>query len=149
VTYLKQWGALVIATIALVIAIHGHGRSNVPDAKHADPAACVDQQAREQTEKLAVAVARQNAQRDERIAELAAGDHADRGSDANKAPAPRDSGPVLFEHFDVPNPAVTVTQKPDGVIEAHATDPGLKGTVMTIKAYTKSGDEQTMYVRIL
>jgi hypothetical protein len=48
----------------------------------------------------------------------------------------------------VPNPAVTVTQKPNGTYDIRTTDPKLSGTSLAIKAVTSSGDEDTLVIQV-
>jgi hypothetical protein len=156
--------ALVIACAALALsaysALRGSGASS-------DGRACVDQQARDQTEGLR----RTLTERDAMIARLArAASAAANGSTAagdplagtpspspspsppsppSSSPSPAEADrPRVYTHFEVPNPAVTVTQKPNGTYDIRTTDPKLSGTSLAIKAVTSSGDEDTLVIQV-
>jgi hypothetical protein len=125
--------------------------------------ACIDREAREQTDKLRKALA----DRDALIARLtraatapagvpgvAAAQAAGDMPAGSRLPPPPSSaspprrGPKRFTHFEVPNPAVTVTQKDDGTYEIRTTDPALSGTTMQVTAVTATGDEDTLFIRV-
>lgn len=148
------YAALVIGCVALALAgyavIRGGG-----GARGAAGAQCVDPEARAQLDQLRRALA----DRDALIARLvrapampgvpgAPGGSALPAGSAQPAAAPPDPGPRLYTHFEIPNPAVTVTQKPDGILDIRTTDPSLAGQVMPITAVTKSGEEDKMLIRI-
>ncbi|MGH2901763.1 MAG: hypothetical protein ACRDMZ_24020 [Solirubrobacteraceae bacterium] len=48
----------------------------------------------------------------------------------------------------MPNPAVTVTQKPNGTYDIRTTDRKLSGTSLAIKAVTASGDQDTLIIQV-
>jgi hypothetical protein len=154
----KLSAALVIACAALALsaysALRGSGASS-------DGRACVDQQARDQTELLR----RTLAERDVTIARLARAANATANgsiaagvpsspsspspsSSQSPAPSEADRQPRVYTHFEVPNPAVTVTQKPNGTYDIRTTDPKLSGTSLAIKAVTSSGDEDTLVIQV-
>jgi hypothetical protein len=159
---MKLNAALVIAGAALALSIYATVRA--PDG--AGPHACIDREARDQTDKLRKALA----ERDALIARLtraatgpagtpaAAAAAADMPAGSRLPPSPSSAsgsssspprpGPKRFTHFEVPNPAVTVMQKDDGTYEIRTTDPALSGTTMQITAVTATGDEDTLFIRI-
>src|SRR5262249_15324319 len=61
---------------------------------------------------------------------------------------PPESHPRRYAHFEIPNPAVSVTQKDDGTYDIHTTDPTLAGSVMQITAVTPSGEEDKFLIQI-
>jgi hypothetical protein len=137
--------ALAIACLALGLSIRTAVRGS-SDAKATGSNAYVDQEARAQIDQLRRALA----ERDAQIARLANA----RGGSSNPAePAPRpsppsDPGPRRYARFEIPNPAVSVTQKDDGTYDIRTTDPTLAGSVLQITAVTESGDEDKLLVRI-
>jgi hypothetical protein len=150
----KLSAALVIACAALALsaysALRGSGATG-------DGRACVDQQARDHTERLQ----RTLADRDALVARLARAANATAGGPAlasspssptppssSQSPPQPESRPRLYAHFEVPNPAVTVTQKADGTYDIRTTDPKLSGTSLAITAVTPSGDEDTLFIQI-
>ena len=151
---MKLNAALAIAGAALALSIYSAVR--VPDDAGAH--ACIDREARDQTDKLRKALA----ERDALIARLTRAASAPAGSPAaaaagdtpagSRLPPPSPSsprrGPKRYTDFQVPNPAVTVTQKDDGTYDIRTTDPALSGTTMQITAVTASGDEDTLFIRI-
>jgi hypothetical protein len=145
----KGYAALAIACLALAVSVYTALRGREP-APAAAPAACVDQEARAQTDELR----RLLVARDARIAQLAAtaaaaGSPAGPAAGAAAAAAPPVApGPRRYTHFEIPNPAVTVTQKEDGTYDIRTTDPALAGTVIEITAVTGSGEEDKMLIRI-
>jgi hypothetical protein len=151
----KLTAALVIACAALALSVHGALRGP-GKATPADGHACVDQQARDQTERLRRALA----ERDVAIAGLARSAAAPAASSPSTDPAasspsrsppsspPTESSPRYYAHFEVPDPAVTVTQKPNGTYDIRTTDPKLSGTTIKITAVTQTGDEETLFIRI-
>jgi hypothetical protein len=150
----KLTAALVIACAALVLSVHGTLRGPT-EATPAGGHACVDQQARDQTERLRRALA----ERDVAIAGLARSASATAGDPAASSPSPSPSSasssspppersPRYYAHFEIPNPAVTVTQKANGTYDIRTTDPKLSGTTLKITAVTQAGDEDTLFIRI-
>ena len=144
------WVTLGIACVALALAAYAAFRDTGSSTRA--PAAAVDRQAREQIEQLRRAVA----ERDAVIARLASVANAPRAataagsaSTATTAPAPPpDPGPRRYANFEIPNPAVTVTQKPDGLYDIRTTDPKLSGTIMEITATTEAGEQDRLFIRI-
>ena len=144
----KAYAALVIACVALAVsmyaAIRGPG-----DAKPRGPDACIDQEARNQVDQLRHALA----DRDALIARLARA-----ANEPGSAPAaieppqrpstPAESGPRRYVHFEIPNPAVSVTQKDDGTYDIRTTDPSLAGSVMQVTGVTQSGEQDQFLIRI-
>jgi hypothetical protein len=158
----KLSAALVVACAALALsaysALRGSGATG-------DGRACVDQQARDQTERLRRALT----ERDAVIARLTRQPNGTAGGQATEAAAapspssasspsspsspsapqsPSPPQPRFYAHFEVPNPAVTVTQKANGTYDIRTTDPKLSGTSMAIKAVTSSGDEDTLFIQV-
>lgn len=142
----RGYAALGIACIALAVSIYtvvrgsGDGRAG---------GTCVDQEARDQAARLRQTLA----DRDAVVARLARTVTAQGGGPAAVAAAaaatpPRDPGPRRYTHFEIPNPAVTVTQKDDGTYDIRTTDPALAGSVMQVTAVTPSGDEEKLLIRI-
>jgi hypothetical protein len=143
----KVYAALGIASLALALSIYTavRGRS---EASAPGSSACVDPDARAQVEKLRRALV----ERDARLAQLARATNVP-GPDpapveAAQPAAPADPESRRYTRFEIPNPAVTVTPKDDGTFDIRTTDPALAGTVMQITAYTQSGDEQKVLIRI-
>jgi len=143
----KVHAALVIACIALALSMYAVVRGP-SDATTAGANACIDQEARAQTDKLRRALV----DRDALVARLARAVNAPGGSTAGepaqRLPAPPDPGPRRFTHFETSNPAVSVTQKDDGTYDIRTTDPSLAGSVMQITAVTESGQEEKLMIRI-
>jgi hypothetical protein len=145
--------ALVIACGALALSIYTVARGG--DARATGPNLCVDQDARAQMASLRQALTERDAAlvRLSRAAAAAAatGDQAaasgDRAEPARRT-APLETGPRRYVHFEIPNPAVTVTQKDDATYDIRTTDPSLAGTTLTITAVTATGDEDKMMIRI-
>lgn len=151
---MKNWklhAALAIACVALALSIYTAVRGP-GGAPAAGAHACIDQEARAGANELRRALA----DRDAVIARLARAPVPVPGVPAAGAaaggPAPPSTpaapGPRRFTHFEIPNPAVTVTQKDDGTYDIRTTDPALSGTVMEITAVTSSGTEDRMLIRI-
>lgn len=146
----KVHAALAIGGLALALSIHTAVRAPTT-AKAAGPSsnACIDQDARDQAAKLRRALA----ERDVLVARLA---HTVNATAASSIPAesaerpatPPDPGPRLYARFEIPNPAVSVTQKDDGTYDIRTTDPSLAGSEIQIIAVTQAGDEDRMLVRI-
>src|SRR5262249_53252854 len=137
-----------IACLALALSIRSALREPT-EAKAAGSAACVDQQARDETARLRRLVA----ERDALVTQLARAAGPRAGAPAATAPSappstPADPRPRRYAHFEVPNPAVTVAQKDDGTYDIRTTDPKLAGTSLRITAVTESGEEDTLIVRI-
>jgi hypothetical protein len=146
--------ALVIACLALALAGYAvlrGGRDAQPDA-----GAFVDAQARQQIAALRLALA----ERDMLVAQLARGANASTPPGAVEPAQPaepdepeqseRPAAPARreFTRFVTPNPAVTVTQKPDGTYDVRSTDPALAGSIMQVTAIGPSGEETQMLIRI-
>jgi hypothetical protein len=148
----KVYAALVIACAGLTLSIHTALRE--PVATTAPGAAYVEQRSRDQIEQLRRALA----ERDAMIARLARppvglgssppGADVPPVAPAQQPSASRDLGPQRFAHFNVPNPAVSVTQKADGLYDIRTTDPALAGTVIQVSAVTESGEEVSLLLRI-
>lgn len=141
----KLTAALVIACAALALSVHGALRGP-RDATSSVGHACVDQQARDQTERLRRALG----ERDIAIAGVARSASARAGEPAAPSPPPPPSepSPRYYAHFEVPDPAVTVTQKANGTYDIRTTDPRRSGTTMKITAVTQTGEEDTLFIRI-
>lgn len=145
----KLNAALVIACAALALSVRGALRGPT-EATPAGGPTCVDQQARDQTERLRRAMA----ERDIATAGLARSAGAPAASSQSPSPSPSspspppEGSPRYYAHFEVPNPAVTVTQKTDGTYDIRTTDPKLSGTTLKITAVTQAGDEDTLFIRI-
>lgn len=145
----KLHAALAIACLALALSIYTAVRGP-GGAPAAGSSARIDQEARDQIDKLR----RELAARDVQLAQLARAANAPAGSPAaGEAPPPpssppSDPGPRRYTHFEIPNPAVTVTQREDGILDIRTTDPALSGSVMPITAVTGSGEEDRFQIRI-
>lgn len=140
----KVHAALAIACIALALAMYTAVRGS-SDAKTGDK--CVDQEARDQTARLRQALA----ERDAVVTRLVRSASAQGAGAAAASPPPAtppEPGPRRYAHFEIPNPAVSVTQKDDGTYDIRTTDPALSGSVMQITAVTPSGQEDKMLIRI-
>jgi hypothetical protein len=154
---MKLNAVLVVAGAALALSIYTAVRAPGGGGAHA----CIDREARDQTDKLRKALA----ERDALISRLTRAASAPPGappaadmpvgsrlpppSPSSSAPsAPQRRGPKRYTHFEVPSPAVTVTQKDDGTYDIQTTDPALSGTTMQITAVTATGDEDTLLIRI-
>ncbi len=142
--------ALTVAGIALALSIYSTVRPS-SQSKAAGPAVCIDQEARGQLDQLRRAVA----QRDAVIARLTATATMPSLDPTRGEPLPTpppspaaDPGPRRYARFEIPNPAVSVTQKADGLLDIHTTDPALSGSILTIVAVTESGDEDKFLIRI-
>lgn len=151
---MKNWklhAALAIGCLALALSIYTAVRG--PSGAPAGGAhACIDQEARAGANELRRALA----DRDAVIARLARSPVPVPGVPAAGAAAggtappstPAEQGPRRYTHFEIPNPAVTVTQKDDGTYDIRTADPALSGTVVEITAVTSSGTEDRMLIRI-
>jgi hypothetical protein len=151
----KLNAALVIAAAALAVSIYTavRGPTDAASATHV----CVDRDARDQADSLRKMLV----ERDALVTRLAraasappsaptsgpAAEPATRDAASPRPPAARPQ-PKRYTHFEIPNPAVTVTQKADATYDIRTTDPKLSGTTMKITAVTQSGDEDTLYIRI-
>jgi hypothetical protein len=145
----KLHAALAIACLALALSIYTAVRG--PGGRSAaGSSACIDQEARDQTDKLR----RELAARDVQLARLARAAAAPGGGPAAVEPPPpsssppSDPGPRRYTHFEITNPAVTVTQREDGTLDIRTTDPALAGSVMPITAVTGAGEEDRFMIRI-
>jgi hypothetical protein len=143
----KVHAALVIACIALALSMYAVVRG--PSEATAGANACVDHEARAQTQGLRRALA----DRDALVARLARavnapGTGSAAGEPSHGRAAPPDPGPRRFTHFETSNPAVSVTQKDDGSYDIRTTDPSLAGSVMQITAVGESGEEEKLMIRI-
>ena len=149
----KLHAALGAAGLALALSAYAAFRG--PAGANAGGAhVCVDQEARAQLDRLRRALA----DREALIARLSrATGVPDPGAtpvgsaqqpSPPASPPPPDQGPRRYVHFQIPNPAVSVTQKEDGTYEIRTTDPSLAGTTMQITAVTQSGEEDKLFIRI-
>jgi len=144
----KLNAALVIAGVGLALSIYTAVRGP-GDASGAH--ACVDREARDQNDKLRKMLV----ERDALVTRLARGaiapapaaEPARPGASSSSSP-PAARAPRRYTHFEVPNPAVTVSQKDDGTYDIRSTDPKLSGTTLQITAVTPSGEEDTLFIRI-
>ncbi len=152
----KVHAALAIGGLALALSIHTAVRARTTvKAAGATSNACIDQDARDQAAKLRRALA----ERDVLVARLARTMSTPAGGslseetppDPGRAPDPEtspDPEPRRYARFEIPNPAVTMTQKDDGTYDIRTTNPSLAGSEIQIIAVTQSGDEDRMLVRI-
>jgi hypothetical protein len=144
----KVVAALAIACIALALSIHTAVRGP-SEANGTGSSACIDQEARNQVDRLRGALA----ERDALIARLARAANAPGAVPTTAGPSPPlagppDPGPRRYVHFEIPNPAVSVTQKDDGTYDIRTSDPTLAGQVVQITAVTQSGEEDKLLIRI-
>ena len=148
----RIFAALAMGGIAHALSVHTAARART-DASTMGANACVDQEARGQVVKLPRAVA----ERDAAIARLARAMNAPGSGPATIDPAASpstvpatttDSGPRRYVRFELPNPAVTITQKEDGTADVRTTDPSLAGSIIKVTAITTAGDRDEMLVRI-
>jgi len=144
----KLYAALVIACLALALSIHTALRGP-SEAKPTGASACIDQEARGQLDQLRRAVV----ERDAVVAQLArAGNAPGSASTAAEPSPPRatppEPGPRRYVHFEIPNPAVSVTQKDDGTYDIRTTDPALAGSIIQVTAVSPSGQEDKLLMRI-
>lgn len=145
----KGYAAPAIACLALAVSIYTavRGRSEAPATGQN---ACIDQEARDQTDKLRRLLAERDARLD-RLARAAGAPSSPTPAGSSPAPAtstPPDPGIRRYAHFEIPNPAVTVTQKADGTYDIRTTDPALSGSILQITAVTGSGEEDKLFIRI-
>ncbi|HEY0482642.1 MAG TPA: hypothetical protein VGD37_34205 [Kofleriaceae bacterium] len=149
----KAYVVPVIACAALALSIHAL-RAPGPSVA-AGTERCVDQDAREQIDRLRRALA----DRDALVARLAraastqggqgsAGATIEAPPPSMPAAEPAEPAPRRFVRFESPNPAVNVTQKADGSYDIRTTDPALAGTVVQITAVTAAGEEEKVLIRI-
>jgi hypothetical protein len=144
--------ALAVAGIALAVSIHTALRGpsdGSGDARPTGAGACTDREARDQLDRLRRVVA----ERDTLVARLAHGatmpvDPLPPVEPSQRHEEPPETGPRRYARFEIPNPAVSMTQKGDGTYEIRTTDPTLAGSVMPITAITQSGAEDKMLIRI-
>lgn len=144
----KLYAALVIACLALALSIHTAVRGP-SEARPTGGSACIDQEARGQLDQLRRALL----QRDAVVTQLARAATAQgNSSGASDPPAqpvpPAEQGPRRYVHFEIPNPAVSVTQKDDGTYDIRTTDPALAGSILQVTAVTASGQEDKILMRI-
>lgn len=145
----KLHAALGIAGLALALSIYTAVRGRSED-RPAGARACVDQEARDQLDRLRRALAA----RDALIARLSRATNAPGGGGGAIEPAPPrpvappDPAPRRYTHFEIPNPAVRVTQQEDGTYDIRTTDPSLAGSILEITAITPSGEEDKIFIRI-
>ena len=154
----KLNAALVIAGAALALSIYTEVRAvHGPGGEASGAHACVDREARDRADRLVKMLA----QRDALVTQLARAASAPASGPAGasgepptndgaspRRPPPAHPQPKRYTHFEVPNPAVTVTQKDDATYDIRTTDPKLSGTTMQITAVTQSGEEDTLFIRI-
>jgi len=139
--------ALVLAGLALAVSVHTALRG--PAAPAASDRMCIDQEARDRTDRLSRALA----ERDALVARLARAASAPvPPADTVESPpapaAPPEPGRRRYARFETPNPAVSVTQNADGSYEIRTTDPALAGSVMQITAVTASGAQDKVFIRV-
>ena len=144
----KLYAALVIACLALALSIHTAVRG-LSEARPTGGSACIDQEARGQLDQLRRALL----QRDAVVTQLARGANAGANPSGAAEPppqpvAPPEQGPRRYVHFEIPNPAVSVTQKDDGTYDIRTTDPALAGSILQVTAVTASGQEDKILMRI-
>ena len=146
------YAALVVAGGALALSIHTAVRDRGDAAGTPTGGVCVDADARAELAQLRrVAAIRDARVRVAAAAAGAAGAAAAGGSDGDavEATAPTVApGPRRYTRFEIPEPAVTVTQGADGAIEIHTRDPALSGRVLTIHAITDGGERDEMMIRV-
>lgn len=144
----KVHAALAIACIALALSVYAAIRGGAGDAK--PTGTCVDQEARDQTARLRQALAERDAivTRLVRAGAPGAGSAVSAPSSPSPPGTPPEPGPRRYTHFEIPNPAVSVTQKDDGTYDIRTTDPALAGSVLQITAVTPSGEEDKLLIRI-
>src|SRR5262249_27726864 len=115
--------------------------------------ACVDQQARDQTERLR----RLLTERDAMLTQLARSAsspaatplQSPSGPPSGPPSAPSETPrPRRFTRFEVANPAVTVSQNDNGTYHGHTTYPKLAGSTVQVTAVAENGDEMTLYIRV-
>jgi hypothetical protein len=74
------------------------------------------------------------------------------GAPVASASATADAGPQrtipIITRFNVPNPAVNVTQRENGTLEVVNSDPKLAGTQLSIEGITAEGKVLTFDVRV-
>lgn len=144
----KLYAVLAVACIALGLSIYTVVRGPSA-AKPTSSSACVDQEARTELGKLRRALA----DRDAFIARLtrtlpAQSGAATTGEQLSRPSTPPESGPRRYTHFEIPNPAVSVTQKDDGTFDIRTTDPTLAGSILQVTAVTQAGVEDQLMIRI-
>jgi hypothetical protein len=150
----KIYAALAMGGLALALSIHTAVRGRA-DAKPTGSSACIDQEARGQADKLGRALV----ERDAVIARLERVVNASRsGPGAIEPPSPLSSPPPSkpatsgirrYSRFEIPNPAVSITQKDDGAFDIQTSDPSLVGSVIQVTAVTQSGDADEILFRIM
>lgn len=140
--------ALAVACGALALAAFATFRG-ADGARTTAPTACIDQEARVELDRLRRAVAQRDALR-ARPAPRVGDDVGPEPGDDAAAPStpPPAPGPRRYVRFEIPNPAVSVTQQPDGLLDIRSTDPTLAGSILTITAITATGDADQMLIRI-
>ena len=140
--------ALAVACGALALAAFATFRG-ADGARTTAPTVCIDQEARAELDRLRRTVAQRDAlfaQRGPPVsADLGPALDGDAAAPTSPPPAP---GPRRYVRFEIPNPAVSVTQQPDGLLDIRTTDPTLTGSILTITAITAAGDADQMLIRI-
>jgi hypothetical protein len=144
----KRYTALVIACLALALSIHTAVRGP-SEAMPTGGSACIDPEARGQLAQLRRALGEKGAV----VAQLTrvANTPGSASTAAEPSPpraTPPEPGPRRYVHFEIPNPAVSVTQKDDGTYDIRTTDPALAGSVIQVTAVTPSGQEDKLLMRI-
>jgi hypothetical protein len=142
-----------IACAALVTSVAGLVRGRSSPAQAAAPAsasACVDAEARASLERVWGAMGqREAAQAKGPVGSLLPGAPPPWGADSSAVPQRKPhKGPMRFVSFKVPNPALTVVQREDGVIDAKTTDPTLAGTIVQVTATDIDGRELPLLVKV-
>jgi hypothetical protein len=153
-------GHIALGAAFLAVALSIYAINRVGPGRYVEHV-CVDEEARREVAALRQTVA----QRDAVIASLGRRIDGASGSGSGSAGAatvpgaptdPANPGPPVVEQadarrfvrFEVPNPAVTVTQKDDGTLEVRTTDPSLAGSVLTVTAITANGHQERVLVRV-
>jgi hypothetical protein len=120
--------ALAVACGALALAAFATFRG-ADGARTTAPTVCIDQEARAELDRLRRTVA----QRDALLAQRGPPVSADLGPALDGDAAAPASPPRRRGHAPravrIPNPAVSVTQQPDGLLDIRTTDPALTGSI--------------------
>lgn len=142
------YAALAIAGGALALSIHTAVRGRGGAGERPAATVCVDADARAELAQLRRAAAVRDARTRVAAGAPSAPPVDDVGQPVEPAPAPGEAGPRRYVRFEIPNPAVTVTQADDGVIQVHTSDPALTGSVLTVGAITADGERDEMMIRV-
>ena len=141
-------GAIACAALALSVRASFSAPKTAP-APATPTASCVDPEARALAESVQRTLIAQS-MNPARVAVAAPG--ASSGSAAAAAPTRdpsiTDAGWRKYVRFEVANPSVKVTQRDDGVFDVKTTDPALRGSVVSMQAFTKTGESDQIFVRV-